>query len=67
MKSEPLFFVVKNAANKHALWPDHLPVPAGWTHEGFSGTQADCMAHVDHVWDDMTPLATSPLSTEAIQ
>lgn len=67
MTSAPLFFVVKNAANQHPLWPNHLPIPAGWAHEGFSGTEIDCMAHVDQVWSDMTPVITSPHSGETAQ
>ncbi|MEP4198783.1 MAG: MbtH family NRPS accessory protein [Aliishimia sp.] len=67
MTSPSLFFVVKNTTNQHALWPDHLPVPAGWTHEGYSGTEADCMTHIDQVWNDMTPLVKSPLPEGATQ
>lgn len=59
VSTPPSFSVVVNDLNEHALWPDHLPVPDGWKHEGFAGSEADCMRHVDQVWTDMTPASLS--------
>lgn len=57
------YFVVVNDRNEHALWPSHLPVPAGWSREGFAGSEADCMQHVDQVWTDMSPASLSLATT----
>ncbi|MFQ1700070.1 MbtH family protein [Loktanella agnita] len=59
MTTNAQFHVVINDLNEHALWPKHLPVPTGWQHEGFSGSRADCMQHIDKVWSDMTPATLS--------
>jgi MbtH protein len=49
MTEDIQYFVVVNMRSEHALWPDHLPIPAGWEAEGFAGGEDDCAAHVDAI------------------
>lgn len=53
----PQYQVVVNDEEQHALWPGDAPLPAGWRPEGFAGTEAECIAHVDEVWPDIRPLS----------
>lgn len=39
--------VVVNHARRQALMPADLPVPPGWTATGFTGTEQECVEHVD--------------------
>lgn len=47
MTDEATFFVVSNQSGDISLWPDHLPVPAGWKADGFQGSEDACVAYVD--------------------
>jgi MbtH protein len=49
--------VVVNHEEQYSIWLAHKEVPAGWRATGFSGTKAECLAHVDEVWTDMRPLS----------
>jgi MbtH protein len=49
--------VLVNAEEQHAIWPAEHGIPAGWRHEGFTGTEAECSEHIDQVWTDITPLS----------
>jgi MbtH protein len=49
------FAVVVNDEEQYSLWPTGLPVPLGWTAEGTSGTEADCLARIEAVWTDIRP------------
>ncbi|WP_327368066.1 MbtH family protein [Streptomyces sp. NBC_01217] len=49
--------VVVNDEEQHALWPARTEPPAGWRAEGFTGSEEECMAHVDAVWPDIRPLS----------
>ncbi|MEU2246715.1 MbtH family NRPS accessory protein [Streptomyces sp. NPDC019224] len=51
------YLVAVNDEEQHALWPADTPLPAGWRPEGFSGTEDECVAHVDQVWPDIRPLS----------
>ncbi|MYS08633.1 MbtH family NRPS accessory protein [Streptomyces sp. SID6041] len=56
--SNPIrYAVVVNDEEQHALWPEGVPLPEGWTSEGFEGTEEECVAHVDRVWPDIRPLS----------
>jgi MbtH protein len=54
-EAEGSYRVVVNVEGQYSIWPDFLPIPAGWTPTGFEGAKGDCLAHVDAVWSDMTP------------
>lgn len=47
--------VVVNDEERHSIWPADREPPAGWRAEGFSGTKAACLEHIDRVWTDMRP------------
>ncbi|MFE9694031.1 MbtH family protein [Micromonospora sp. NPDC005806] len=53
--SEDRFVVVRNDEEQYSIWPAGREIPAGWHDAGFTGTRADCLAHVDEVWTDMRP------------
>ncbi|GAA3000935.1 MbtH family protein [Actinokineospora diospyrosa] len=49
------FQVVLNDEEQYSLWPVDRDLPAGWRADGTTGTQEDCLAHIDLVWTDMRP------------
>lgn len=51
------FLVVINGEEQYSIWPSYKPVPNGWRGEGKTGSEAECLAHVDAVWTDMRPLS----------
>ncbi|RAJ40387.1 MbtH protein [Kitasatospora sp. SolWspMP-SS2h] len=53
--STPEYLVVVNHENQHSIWEAALPVPAGWTPEGFTGPKEDCLARIEEVWTDLRP------------
>lgn len=44
--------VVVNSEKQYSIWPEGREVPSGWTKTGFSGTRAECLAHIDQIWTD---------------
>ena len=46
--------VVLNDEEQYSIWPADRPIPA-WRPEGFAGTRAACLAHIDAAWTDMRP------------
>ena len=54
---EPLYRVVVNLEEQYSIWIRDRDIPAGWRDEGFSGTRAECLAHIDQVWTDLLPLS----------
>lgn len=48
--------VVVNDAGQYSIWDAERPLPSGWRAEGFEGTRAACLSHVEEVWTDITPL-----------
>ncbi|GAB2935075.1 MbtH family NRPS accessory protein [Micromonospora polyrhachis] len=53
--SEPRFVVVRNDEEQYSIWSADRELPPGWHDAGFTGTRAECLAHVDEVWTDMRP------------
>jgi MbtH protein len=51
------FDVVVNAEEQYSIWPVDRELPAGWHRDGFRGPKSDCLAHIDTVWTDITPLS----------
>ena len=49
--------VVLNHEEQYSIWPTRRENPLGWRDEGFVGSKADCLAHIDEVWTDMRPLS----------
>ncbi len=54
-QSEPTYQVVLNEEGQYSIWPEDQKLPLGWRSDGFSGSRADCLAHVEKVWTDMRP------------
>lgn len=52
-----IYRVVVNDEEQYSLWPEHRELPSGWRAEGTTGTEADCLAHIERVWTDMRPLS----------
>jgi MbtH protein len=47
--------VLVNNENQHSLWPEWLPVPAGW-HVAFGpAARKECLDYIDENWRDMRP------------
>ncbi|MGW4396598.1 MbtH family protein [Amycolatopsis nivea] len=51
------FRVVVNDEEQYSIWPSGRELPAGWRPEGRTGSQEDCLAHIDEIWTDLRPLS----------
>lgn len=49
--------VVVNHEEQYSIWPVELEIPSGWRPVGVTGTKEECLAHIDEVWTDITPLS----------
>lgn len=49
--------VVVNQEGQYSLWFVDRENPVGWTDAGMVGTRDECLAHVEQVWTDMTPVS----------
>lgn len=49
------YLVVVNDEEQYSIWPSGREVPAGWCPVGVSGTEDECVAYVDEVWQDIRP------------
>lgn len=49
------YLVVVNDEEQYSIWPSGREVPAGWRPVGVSGTEDECVAYVDEVWQDIRP------------
>lgn len=49
--------VVLNHEEQYSIWPADRENAPGWRDAGFSGTKAECLAHIEKVWTDMRPLS----------
>jgi MbtH protein len=47
--------VVRNDEEQYSIWDAGSEPPAGWAPTGFTGTKAECLAHIEQVWTDMRP------------
>jgi MbtH protein len=52
-----LFAVVVNDEEQYSIWAADRELPTGWRREGFTGTEEECLAHIDETWTDMRPLS----------
>ena len=52
---ERTYLVVVNDEEQYSIWDAAAVLPPGWHAAGFSGAEADCLAHIDEVWTDMRP------------
>ena len=51
------YVVVLNHEEQYSIWPKGKEIPNGWREDGCSGTKEECLAHIEKVWTDMTPLS----------
>jgi MbtH protein len=51
------YLVVVNDEEQYSIWPSGTEVPAGWRPVGVTGTEDECVAYVDEVWQDIRPLS----------
>ena len=49
------FRVVLNDEDQYSIWPVEKRIPTGWRDAGMDGTREECLAHIGHVWTDLTP------------
>jgi MbtH protein len=47
--------VVVNDEEQYSTWPAGRELPAGWRSDGFTGSEEECLAHIEEVWTDMRP------------
>lgn len=57
LATETTYVVVINHEEQYSIWPGYRAIPAGWRAVGVSGTEEDCLSHIDQVWTDMRPLS----------
>jgi MbtH protein len=51
-----LFTVVINHERQYSIWPAGQTIPQGWRSIGQLGSKEACLAYIDWVWTDRTPL-----------
>ena len=51
------FTVVVNHEEQYSIWPDFKAIPQGWKPVGVTGSKAECLAHINEIWQDMRPLS----------
>jgi len=49
--------VVVNHEEQYSIWLAEREIPAGWRHEGKSGSRQACLDYISEVWTDMRPLS----------
>ncbi|WP_030949862.1 MbtH family protein [Streptomyces sp. NRRL S-646] len=51
------YSVVVNHEEQYSIWLSERELPNGWRNAGFRGSKEDCLAHIENVWTDITPLS----------
>lgn len=59
------FMILVNHEEQYSLWPTFKDIPTGWKQIGPVGTKAECLAYVEAVWTDITPLSVRKALEEA--
>jgi MbtH protein len=49
--------VVVNGEEQYSIWFADRENPLGWRDAGFAGSKSECLAYIETVWIDMTPLS----------
>ena len=57
--------VLVNHEEQYSLWPGFKEIPKGWEQVGPVGTKDECLAWVEEVWTDITPLSVRRQMQEA--
>jgi MbtH protein len=56
-QTELRYNVVINDEEQYSTWPVSRPAPEGWHETGHSGTEQECLDHIQRVWLDVLPLS----------
>lgn len=51
------YSVVVNHEEQYSIWREGRPLPDGWSAEGVSGTEEECLERIEKIWVDMRPLS----------
>jgi len=60
------YMVVVNDEQQYSIWPVARSLPLGWHDEGFHGSRAECLSHVEQVWTDMRPRSARMARTQSL-
>src|SRR5690349_19959100 len=52
-----IYKVVINAEEQYSIWPADRENAFGWQDVGKTGTRADCLEFIKHIWTDIRPLS----------
>ena len=50
-----VYHVVLNDEEQYSIWPADRELPEGWRAEGVTGSEQECLSHIEQVWTDMRP------------
>jgi MbtH protein len=53
-----LLKVLVNSEQQYSLWPAAKMIPKGWSEQGFTGSNTECVSYIDQLWRDMRPLTS---------
>lgn len=51
------YLVVINHEEQYSIWLAERPLPRGWNAVARRGTKAECLKHIEQIWQDMRPLS----------
>lgn len=66
-EDQTLYKVVVNHEEQYSIWPADRENPLGWKDVGHSGLKAECLAHIETIWQDMRPLSLRRQMEDAAQ
>lgn len=66
-EDKTLYKVVVNHEEQYSIWPADRENPLGWKDVGHSGLKAECLAHIETIWQDMRPLSLRRQMEDAAQ
>jgi MbtH protein len=49
--------VVRNHEGQYSILPHGRDLPGGWERVGPSGSEEECVRHIEDAWQDMTPVS----------
>jgi MbtH protein len=52
MSGSGSYVVLVNGRDGYCILAADAEITAGWSATGYGGSQADCFAYIDRVWDD---------------
>ena len=58
------FLALRNQKGEYSLWPDRLPVPAGWETAHGPADRPACIGYIEEHWSDLKPAHNRALESE---